>query len=197
MKKGLLFLFFISQMVTAQTLSKTDLLIAVADNICNEIAKKNIEVKSEFTMGVYMLKAVNNYKEDIEHYYGKNYLTNEGVMGTMGEDIGLYLGLKCPEIFEFFVGNEEATFEETAYQQVTGKFHKTIKNQFLSFIIKEESGKTHEFLFLNSFETSYLLTDNLLSLDDEIEVTYYVSEIYDAKVGKFVNYNIVSYLEKK
>lgn len=197
MKKGLLVLFFISQMVTAQTLSKTDLLIAVADNICNEIAEKNIEVKSEFTMGVYMLKAVNNYKEDIEHYYGKNYLTNEGVMGTMGEDIGLYLGLKCPEIFEFFVGNEEATFEEIAYQQVTGKFHKTIKNQFLSFIIKEESGKTHEFLFLNSFETSYLLTDNLLSLNDEIEVTYYVSEIYDAKVGKFVNYNIVSYLEKK
>lgn len=200
MKKVLFCLFFISQTVSAQKLSKIDLLTAVADNICNEIAEKDIEIKSEFTMGVYMLKAVNKYKEDIEHYYGKNYITNEEVMSTMGEDVGMYLGLKCPEIFEHLFVDEEKEaeyFEETAYVQITGKFQKTVKNQFLSFIIKEETGKTHEFLFLNSFETSYLLTDNLLSLNDEIEVTYYVSEIYDAKIGKFVNYNIVSYLEKK
>ncbi|WKW46819.1 hypothetical protein P3875_01720 [Myroides sp. JBRI-B21084] len=198
MKKSLFFLFFISQIAAAQKLSKIDLLSAVADNICSEVIEKKVEIKSEFTMGVYMLKAVNLYKDDIEHYYGKNYVANKEVMHTMGEEIGMYLGLKCPEIFEYFALNQEdETFEETAYLQVTGKFHKTIKNQFLSFVVKEDSGKTHEFLFLHSFDTSFLLTDNLLNANDKIEVTYYVSEIYDAKIGKFVNYNIVSYIEKK
>lgn len=176
------------------------MLSTVADEICNEVVEKKVEIKSEFTMGIYMLKAVNKHKEDVEYYYGENYIVNQELMRTMGEDIGMYLGLKCPEIFEHFVTDEEKEaeyFEETAYEQITGKFQKVIKNQFLSFIIKEDSGKTHEFLFLNSFETSYLLTDNLLSLNEEIEVTFYLSEIYDAKVDKFINYNVVSYLEKK
>lgn len=198
MKKYLFILLLLSTKVSAQKLSKIDLLDAVADGICKEIAEKQVEIKSEFTMGVYMLKALNKHREDIEHYYGKNYVANEEVMQTIGEDVGAYLGVKCPEIFEHFVYEEEAgTFESVEIKTVEGSLTNIRKEQFLSFTVQENSGKKHDFILLYDFETAYLLTDSLLKIKDKVEISYYVSELYDAKIGKFVNYNIVSYIEAK
>ncbi len=198
MNKLLVVLFFVSNLASAQKLSKIDLLDAVADGICKEIAEKQVEIKSEFTMGVYMLKALNKHREDIEHYYGKNYVANEEVMQTIGEDVGAYLGVKCPEIFEHFVYEEEAgTFESVEIKTVEGSLTNIRKEQFLSFTVQENSGKKHDFILLYDFETAYLLTDSLLKIKDKVEISYYVSELYDAKIGKFVNYNIVSYIEAK
>lgn len=198
MKKYLFLLLLLSTKVSAQKLSKIDLLDAVADGICKEIAEKQVEIKSEFTMGVYMLKALNKHREDIEHYYGKNYVANEEVMQTIGEDVGAYLGVKCPEIFEHFVYEDQAaTFESVEIKTVEGSLTNIRKEQFLSFTVQEESGKKHDFILLYDFETAYLLTDSLLKIKDKVEISYYVSELYDAKIGKFVNYNIVSYIEAK
>lgn len=198
MNKLLVVLFFVSNLASAQKLSKIDLLDAVADGICKEIAEKQVEIKSEFTMGVYMLKALNKHREDIEHYYGKNYVANEEVMQTIGEDVGAYLGVKCPEIFEHFVYEEEAgTFESVQIKTVTGSIYKINDERFITFVVQEESGKKHDFILLYDFETAYLLTDSLLKIKDKVEISYYVSELYDAKIGKFVNYNIVSYIEVK
>ena len=198
MNKLLVVLFFVSNLASAQKLSKIDLLDAVADGICKEIAEKQVEIKSEFTMGVYMLKALNKHREDIEHYYGKNYVANEEVMQTIGEDVGAYLGVKCPEIFEHFVYEEEAgTFESVEIKTVTGSIYKINDERFITFVVQENSGKKHDFILLYDFETAYLLTDSLLKIKDKVEISYYVSELYDAKIGKFVNYNIVSYIEAK
>lgn len=198
MNKLLVVLFFVSNLASAQKLSKIDLLNAVADNICGEIAEKQVEIKSEFTMGVYMLKELNKHREDITHYYGENYVANEEVMQTIGEDIGAYLGLKCPEIFEHFVYEEEAeSFESVEIKTVIGLIHKINNDRFITFIVQEESGKKHEFILLYDFETAYLLTDELVKVNDKVEISYYVAEIYNAKIGKFVNYNIVSYIQAK
>lgn len=198
MNKILVVLFFVSNLVSAQKLSKIDLLDAVADDICKEIAEKKVEIKSEFTMGVYMLKALNKHREDIEHYYGKNYVANEPVMQSIGEDVGAYLGIKCPEIFEHFVYEEESEiFESIETKTVTGFIHKINDERFITFVVQEESGKKHEFILLYDFETAYLLTDKLVKVKDKVEISYYVGELYDAKVGKFVNYNIVSYIQAK
>ena len=198
MNKFLVILFFVSNLASAQKLSKIDLLDAVADGICKEIAEKQVEIKSEFTMGVYMLKALNKHREDIEHYYGKNYIANEEVMQTIGEDVGAYLGVKCPEIFEHFVYEDQATtFESVEIKTVTGSIDKINDERFITFVVQEESGKKHEFILLYDFETAYLLTDKLVKIKDKVEISYYVAELYDAKIGKFVNYNIVSYIEAK
>ena len=180
----------------AQKLSRIELLDAISNDICSEITTKNIKVINESILGVQMIKSLMNYKEDVVFYFGKDYFINEKVMQTLGEEIGTHLGIKCPEIFLDIIDFEETT-EAFNYLAVNGKLSKVQKNEFLTFTIKEPSGKTHEFLLLSSFETSYLLTDNILKINDEIEVSYYVSEIYNAKIGRYVNYNIVTYIEKK
>ncbi|WCM43038.1 hypothetical protein MG290_05030 [Flavobacterium sp. CBA20B-1] len=198
MNKFLIIFFLISNLASAQKLSKIDLLSTIADDICKEVNNDKVEIKSEFTMGVYMLKSVNKHREDITHYYGNDYFGDEGVMQTMGEDIGVYLALKCPEIFEHFVYEEEAEiFESIETKTVTGSIHKINDERFITFVVQEESGKKHEFILLYDFETAYLLTDKLVKVKDKVEISYYVGELYDAKVGKFVNYNIVSYIQAK
>jgi len=196
MNKFLAITFFICNIASAQKLSKVDLLSAVADEICKEVADKEVEIKSEFTMGVYMLKAINKHKDDIEHYYGKNYIGNDEVMRTIGEETGVYLGLKCPEIFEHFIYEDESD-SEVEIKTITGSISKINTERFLTFILQEDSGKKHEFILLYDFETAYLLTDSLIKVKDKIEVSYYTYEIYDTKVGKFINYNIVSYIQTK
>jgi len=180
----------------AQKLSRIELLDAISNDICSEITTKNIKVVNENVLGVQMIKSLMNYKEDVVFYFGKDYFINEKVMVTLGEEIGTHLGIKCPEIFLDIIDSQDPT-EAFNYLAVNGKLSKVQKNEFLTFTIKEPSGKTYEFLLLSSFETSYLLTDNILKINDEIEVSYYVSEIYNAKIGRYVNYNIVTYIEKK
>lgn len=180
----------------AQKISKIELLDAISNDICSEITTKNIKVINESILGVQMIKSLMNYKEDVVFYFGKDYFINEKVMVTLGEEIGTHLGIKCPEIFLDIIDFDETTVD-ISYLAVKGKLSKIHNNEFMTFTIKEPSGKTHEFLLLSSFETSYLLTDSILKINDEIEVSYYVSEIYNAKIGRYVNYNIVTYIEKK
>ena len=192
-----LFLFLLCcNFSQAQKLSRIELLDAISNDICSEITTKNIKVVNENVLGVQMIKSLMNYKEDVVFYFGKDYFINEKVMVTLGEEIGTHLGIKCPEIFLDIIDSQDPT-EAFNYLAVNGKLSKVQKNEFLTFTIKEPSGKTYEFLLLSSFETSYLLTDNILKINDEIEVSYYVSEIYNAKIGRYVNYNIVTYIEKK
>lgn len=180
----------------AQKLSRIELLDAISNDICSEIATKNIKVINENVLGVQMIKSLMNYKEDVVFYFGQDYFINEKVMETLGEEIGTHLGIKCPEIFLDIIDVEEAA-DIFNYITVKGKLSKIQNNEFMTFTIKETTGKTHEFMLLSSFETAYLLTDNILKANDEIEVSYYVSEIYNAKIGRYINYNIVTYIEKK
>lgn len=192
----ILFFLLCTNFANAQKLSKIELLDTISTDICNEIATKNIKVLNENILGVQMIKALMKHKEDVVFYFGEDYFINEEVMKTLGEEIGTHLGIKCPEIFLDLI-NAEETAEIFNFLTVRGKFNKIISDDFLTFTIKETTGKSHEFLLLDSFETSYLLTDKLLKANDEIEVSYYVSEIYNAKIGRFINYNIVTYIEKK
>lgn len=180
----------------AQKLSRIELLDAISNDICSEIATKNIKVINENVLGVQMIKSLMNYKEDVVFYFGQDYFINEKVMETLGEEIGTHLGIKCPEIFLDIIDVEEAA-DIFNYMTVKGKLSKIQNNEFITFTIKETTGKTYEFMLLSSFETAYLLTDNILKANDEIEVSYYVSEIYNAKIGRYINYNIVTYIEKK
>ena len=69
--------------------------------------------------------------------------------------------------------------------------------QFITFIVKEDSGKTNQFILLSSFENAFLLTDKVLKVADLVDITYYELELFDAKLGKFVSYKIVTDITKK
>ncbi|UYW02228.1 hypothetical protein K5I29_04815 [Flavobacterium agricola] len=194
MKKTIIFLL-LSQIAFAQKLSKPELLEHIAKNICEELAKPGVDIHNDTAMGLFLLKNVGDYKDDVIYYFGTDGTIGIETMQRFGEEIGMRLAIECPDAFTALFTDEEAN--DTAYQTAFGRFDKIQNKQFLSFTIKENSGKTTEFYLLNDFESAYLLTDNQLKKNDVVELTYFESSLYDPKLKQFRIFNIVSFIEKK
>lgn len=201
--KKIIVLLLITQSIFAQKLSKEQLISKISEGTCNCITKKEITKENlEMTLGLCMLEDFNKYEKDIEKYYGKNVISDESKMEALGRDVGLQMATKCPSFLKLVMENmddEEEVVEEVVEEEpsVTGKFHQMKSEQFVTFSIKETSGKTVEFILLNNFDNSFLLTENILKSNDEIDVYYYELEMFDAKIKKFVTYKIVSDIIKK
>ena len=123
-------------------------------------------------------------------------------MEALGRDVGIQMATKCPSFLKMVMDNmddEEDVEEEMIEEEpsMTGSFFQIKSEQFITFSIKESSGRTVEFILLNNFDNSFLLTENLLKSNDIVEVVYYELEMFDAKIKKFVTYKIVSDILKK
>lgn len=204
--KKIIVLLLITQSVFAQKLSKEQLITKISEGTCECITKKEITKENlELTLGLCMLEDFNKYEKDIEKYYGKNVISDDSKMEALGRDVGVQMATKCPSFLKLImdsVGDDDGDDEEIDEVEeiepsVIGKYFQAKSEQFVTFSIKEDSGKTVEFILLNNFDNSFLLTENILKSNDEIEVFYYELEMFDAKIKKFVTYKIVSDIIKK
>ncbi|WP_264558663.1 hypothetical protein [Flavobacterium sp. N2270] len=204
--KKIILLLLITQSVFAQKLSKEQLITKISEGTCECITKKEITKENlELTLGLCMLEDFNKYEKDIEKYYGKNVISDDSKMEALGRDVGVQMATKCPSFLKLImdsVGDDDGDDEEIEAVEeiepsVVGKYFQAKSEQFVTFSIKEASGKTVEFILLNNFDNSFLLTENILKSNDEIEVFYYELEMFDAKIKKFVTYKIVSDIIKK
>ena len=206
MKKVIL-LLFITQSLFAQKLTKEQLISKISEGTCQCITKKEITKENlELTLGLCMLEDFNKYEKDIEKYYGKNVIADESKMESLGRDVGMHMATKCPSFLKLIMDNVDDDDEDSdeaieavdeVEPSVAGKFFQSKSEQFVTFSVKETSGKTVDFILLNNFDNSFLLTENILKSNDEIEVYYYELEMFDAKIKKFVTYKIVSDIIKK
>jgi len=201
MRKLLLLLVLTSSSIFAQKLSKEELSEKMSDVTCEcatkqEVTKENMEM----TLGLCILESINKFEKDVEKHYGKDVISNEDKMEKLGYEIGTKMGTKCPSVFMFMLegeGEGDEAVEEIPDLMVSGKLTEVKSEQLLSFSVKEDSGKMNQFLLLNNFENVFLLTDKVLKTNDAIEVYYYESEIFDAKLSKFVTFKIVTDIIKK
>lgn len=199
MKKILLLLVLVGNIAFAQKLTKEQLSEKLAEKACGcaekqEITKENFEL----TIGICLLEGINAFEKDVEKHYGKDVISNDKKMEELGYDVGKKMGSKCPTIFKFMLDNEEeVATDESEELSVSGKVSEIKTEQFITFVVKEATGKTNQFILLSNFDNAFLLTDNVLKATDEVDVTYYEMELYDAKLGKFVSYKIVTDIIKK
>ena len=110
------------------------------------------------------------------------------------------MSLKCPTIFKYILDSTTTDTEEPEeeeYAMISGKIFEIKSEQFITFSVKESTGKNHNFILLSSFENAYLLTDKVLKTNDNVDVSYYELEFYDAKLGKFISYSIITDIIKK
>jgi hypothetical protein len=200
MKKVLLLLILVGNVAFAQKLTKDQLSDKLAEKACEcaekqELTKENFEL----TIGICLLEGINAYEKDVEKYYGKNVISNDKKMEELATNIGARMGLKCPAVFKFML-DEESGDEEAADAEdltISGKISEIKSEQFITFIVKEDSGKTNQFILLSSFDNAFLLTDNVLKASDAVDVIYYEMDLFDAKLGKSVSFKIVSDIIKK
>ncbi|WP_073584510.1 hypothetical protein [Flavobacterium cucumis] len=201
MKKLLLLFVIFGNVAFAQKLTKDELSEKLAEKACacaekQEITKENFEL----TIGICLLEGINAFEKDVEKHYGKDIITNSEKMEELGYEVGKRMGLKCPTVFQFMIDEESAGGEEdfeTEELSVSGKVSEIKSDQFISFVVKEDSGKNNPFILLSNFDNSYLLTDKVLKVSDAVDVFYYELELFDAKLGKFVSYKIVTDIIKK
>ena len=79
---------------------------------------------------------------------------------------------------------------------VSGVYSETKYDGYLQIVVKEESGRINNFILLNDFDTSFLITDKVLKSNDKVKVSYYISDIYDYKINKFISFKIITNLTK-
>lgn len=193
--RALILFLFCCNFAQAQKLTKIELLDAISEDFCNQVSDLDVKITNEGMLGIYMLKSIGKYQDEVTYHFGEDFFSDKSGIHGIGEELGMHLVLKCPHVFADFF-ESDTTEIETSYLSISGKLSKIQKGEFLTFTIKEPTGKNFEFILLNNFETAYLLTDGILKNNDKIQVSYYVSEIYNAKIGRYINYNIVSYIEK-
>ena len=199
MKKIVLLLVLVGNITFAQKLTKDQLTDKLADKACDCVNKQEITKENfELTIGICLLEGINAFEKDVEKHYGKDVISNDKKMEELGYDVGKKMGSKCPTIFKFMLDDEEeVATDESEELSVSGKVSEIKTEQFITFVVKEATGKTNQFILLSNFDNAFLLTDKVLKATDEVDVTYYEMELYDAKLGKFVSYKIVTDIIKK
>lgn len=202
MKKNILIVLLIaSTSVFAQKLTKEELTVKMADKSCECATKEKISKDNfEMTLGLCIIEAINSFEKDVDRYYGKDVINNEKKMEELGYDVGKEMAKTCPTIFKFMFDDDsktQETVEEAPDEMLQGRITEIKLEQFLTFSVKEDSGRMNHFILLSSFENSYLLTDKVLKVNDLIEVYYYELELYDAKLSKFISYKVVTDIIKK
>ena len=201
MKKVLLLLVLVGNVAFAQKLTKDQLSDKLAEKACECAEKQELTKESfELTIGICLLEGINADEKDVEKHYGKNVISNDKKMEELATNIGARMGLKCPAVFKFMLDEESGEVEEVVDAEeltISGKISEIKSEQFITFIVKEDSGKTNQFILLSSFDNAFLLTDKVLKASDAVDVVYYEMELFDAKLGKFVSYKIVTDIIKK
>ena len=143
MKKILLLLVLVGNVAFAQKLTKDQLSEKLAEKACGcaekqEITKDNFEL----TIGICLLEGINAYEKDVEKHYGKDVISNDKKMEELGYEIGKKMGMKCPTVFKFMLEDEADEVVEVDAEDLvlSGKISEIKSEQFLTFVVKEESG---------------------------------------------------------
>jgi hypothetical protein len=213
--KNFLFLLLFCQISLAQKLSKDNLLNKMSDEICTEMKTKKIDKSNfEMTLGIVMMKSINNNKQNVEKFYGNKMYGENGVIEKIGEDLGSVMITRCPDMFEKLndigalenyyddIEKEELVEVDSAevvdenFQTITGNYTGTTSEGFYTIQITESNGKTNKIILLDKFDNSFLITDKVLKLSDKIKISFYEAELFDSKLNLFVNTKIITDIQK-
>jgi hypothetical protein len=197
MKKIAFLLLFVTTTMFSQKLTKDQLLVKLSEATCDcsqdkEFTKENYEM----TLGLCLFEAVGKYEKDVIKHYGKDYMSN---IEEIGGDVGEKIALNCPKLLQVIMDNameDDSEMTEDEDEMLEGAFTSTNVDGFLFVNMKEESGKTHQLLLINSFDNAYLITDKVLKVNDKIEVYYFEAELYNAKTAKYENFKVITDIER-
>lgn len=182
----------------------------MSDEICSEMKTKKIDKNNfELTLGIVMMKSITNNKQNVEKYYGDKMYGENGVLEKIGEDLGETMISRCPEMFEKLndigaldkyideelsseVENDSSMTADKNSPMISGKYSGSKIEGFYYVQVTEDNGKINKLILLEKFENSFLITDDILKLNDKVEILYYEAELFDLKLKLFVNVKVIT-----
>lgn len=203
MKKSFLAFVFSLFFINANS---QDVLDVVAKEVCSCASGKKDALKGasaeklQMELGLCIMSSFSTHENDLSAKYG-SVMETDGAMEKLGRDVGIKMAGVCPDVLlslaEVGMGDDEtATVAEEEYSTLEGQIAEIKSEQFLSVVIKDNSGRTHTMLLLTFFEGSDILTENKLKKNDKVSVDYWEQEFYDVKAKDFRYYKVIQGIKK-
>jgi len=180
-----------------------DILDVLTKEVCSCVNEKKEALKSsaaeqmQMQLGLCIVSSYSNHEKEVTAKYG-DIMETEGAMEKLGSDVGMKMVGICPDLLMMFADMDaaEAEAEESPVLTMEGKIVEIKSEQFLTVIVKDNSGRNHILLLLTFFEDSNLLIENKLKKNDKVSVQYWEQEFYDPKVKDFRYYKGIQGIKK-
>lgn len=183
-------------MVLAQPLvAQEALLDKLADAACECISKKDTESMSnedlQMQLGFCIMEAVSANQAAFEKEYGALDPSDQSAMTKLGEQIGMKMAFKCPNIIMKLAGqqppqNMNVPAPAKAKGAISGSFEGVSGEDIATITIREANGRTQKFLWMGYFKGSDVLMENPGSLKGKsVTVEYETIEVYSPKAKEY------------
>ena len=167
----------------------------IAKETCDCVSKLDIATMSssdlELNFGLCMLEAYNNHSGQFSESEKLDF-ENSVQMEKFGEEIATKMLSFCSDlILKLGEGYSDDNLNENT-PAITGVFEGSKIETFYTISVKESNGKITKLIVLDYFKNANLITDKLIKNNQSVTISYYETEIFDAKLNKFVPAKIVT-----
>lgn len=193
-----LFLTSFSSLAFAQNKKASALKDKMAQEICDCITNSNVDLNNEedlkLKLGICMMESIGNNQKQLNKA-GIDIEKEDGI-SIFAENLGMVMATKCPSVFMGLAKKEleeEAREEEEAViQTLTGTISEVEEGSFVTLIIKDKEGRSHNVLWLEFFENADEVKENYSKLKDmPVSVEYYEKEYYNPKIEDYVKVKVL------
>ncbi|MCU7616994.1 hypothetical protein NZ698_07275 [Chryseobacterium sp. PBS4-4] len=162
--------------------------------------KTKKEMSAQF--GLCAFKNANPYKKELKRDFDIDLvadISNEKKMTDFGVQVGLLMLNDCPEVLIAMNKDSEETetvSDESSYLLLSGTVKKIEKENFVVFHIVGENNNLTKFYWVSNIESNLDLPKEYNSLlNKKVNISYYTTEIFDAKINDYRNLNVISSLK--
>jgi hypothetical protein len=168
LKIALIFLLMMSSIVSSQ--EKENILDVIAKKTCEYLSSDEIKDLSgeplAMRMGVKIIQLYDQYKKELNEIGIVFDSDNAEESGRkLGEKVGMNMIKFCPDVLMALVDRESVTDDEVDKEMigkasflednyVKGKIKKMEGDDIITLVVKDNSGKTQKFLWLENFTGS-------------------------------------------
>jgi hypothetical protein len=200
MKIALILLLMITSMVTSQ--EKEDIIDKVAKETCEYLSSDEVKGLSgeplAMKMGIKIFQLYGQYTKELNEAGVVFDSSNAEESGRkLGEKVGLNMVKFCPEVLMALADSQglldetdntemidKSTFLED--KSINGVIKKMEGDDIVTLVVKDESGKTQKFLWLENFSGSDKLIEAKKVNKLKVMVYYKSIEVYSPKLKEYV-----------
>jgi len=193
-------LLIISNFVFSQDYKKK-----IAKASCDCIMKVGEEIKDsktrEMKLGLCMITASMPYSNELKRDYNidvdKIGDESDKSFEELGGKIGLLMATECSDVFvKMFADYNDTSNAENSELLLSGTVKKIEKDNFVIFHVVGENNNLTKFYWISNIESNLDLPTEYNSLvNKKINISYYTTEIFDAKINDYRNLNVISSLK--
>jgi len=198
-------LFFIFLFAFSGSIFSQDYKKKIAKAACDCVAKvqnENKDAKTKETqLGLCMISSSMPYAKELKKEYNIDIenLTDENsdkAFENLGSAIGLMMTTECSDVFLKIMNDTDENSEAKSELLLNGTITKIEKENFIIFHVVGENKNLTKFYWVSNIESNLDLPKEYNSLvNKKVSISYYTTEIFDAKINDYRNLNIISSLK--